>query len=402
MLISSQTDYPSDVNGNVALISRGSCEFGLKSVNAGLAGAVGAIIYNNVPGNLSGTLGEARPEGPYVPTAGITQALGAELINNTTSQNIAPSAQIDVVSQVANRSTFNVLAQSRTGDQDNVLMLGAHADSVPEGPGINDDGSGSIANLEIAKQLSNYSTTNAVRFGWWSGEEQGLLGSTYYVSQLSSAEASKIRLYLNFDMVASPNYIYAIYDGDGSAFNLSGPAGSAEAEQFFEEYFQANNLPSEPTAFDGRSDYGPFLDAGIAAGGLFTGAEENKTEEQASLFGGTAGVALDPNYHTAADNVTNLNLDAFLVNTRAIADAVGVFGQSFDRLNQTAVTKRAVQHMRLRGSGLRTSMSSQKQRSRREPMAVWNLSPSRHTLSGRTANGDAGVRARPRQTTVRR
>lgn len=150
------------------------------------------------------------------------------------------------------------------------------------GPGINDDGSGIIGILETALQLSAYSVNNAVRFCFWSAEEFGLLGSEHYVTTLNASEVEKIRLYLNFDMIASPNYMFGIYDGDGSAFNLSGPPGSAQAEAFFEDWFAANGLNSVPTEFSGRSDYGPFLDAGIPAGGLFTGAEVEKTEEEVS------------------------------------------------------------------------------------------------------------------------
>jgi carboxypeptidase Q len=113
----------------------------------------------------------------------------------------------------------------------------------------------------------------------------------------------KIRLYLNFDMIASPNYVYAIYDGDGSAFGVTGPPGSAEAEHLFQDFFTVEErLPWTATEFDGRSDYGPFLDAGIASGGLFTGAEGIKTAEEAAIFGGDAGVAYDINYHGVGDN----------------------------------------------------------------------------------------------------
>ena len=222
-------------------------------------------------------------------------------------------------------------------------MIGAHSDSVFAGPGINDDGSGSVGILEVAEQLTAYSTNNSVRICFWSGEEFGLLGSTYYVSQLTEPEIANIRLYLNFDMIASPNYIYAIYDGDGSAFNISGPPGSAEAEAFFESFFTDHGLNYTATAFDGRSDYGPFLDVGVASGGLFTGAEEIKTVEEADEFGGEAGIALDVNYHQAGDNFTNLNFDAFEINTKAIAAAVAEYATSFDSLpppNSTRVSKR--------------------------------------------------------------
>lgn len=226
-----------------------------------------------------------------------------------------------------------MVAQTKSGDPNNVLVLTAHTDSVDAGPGINDNGSGSVGLLETAIQLAKFSVNNAVRFVWVSAEEFGLLGSTYYVSQLSPEELEKIRLNLNFDMIASPNYVYAIYDGDGSAFGSSGPAGSAEAEKLFENYFRDEaGLKSVPTEFDGRSDYGPFLDAGIPTGGLFTGAEGIKTTEEQVLFGGEAGVAYDVNYHGAGDNVSNLNLDAFLENTMAIAHSIGTYGSSFDSL----------------------------------------------------------------------
>lgn len=227
---------------------------------------------------------------------------------------------------------MNVIAQTKSGDPDNVIFVGAHADSVEAGPGINDDGSGTVGILEVALQLAKYEVTNAVRFAWWSAEEFGLLGSEYYVNQSAPEDLDRIRLYLNFDMIASPNYKLSIYDGDGSAFNLSGPSGSAEAEALFENYFESKGLPSQPTEFNGRSDYGPFLAVGVAAGGLFTGAEQIKTEAEAALYGGTAGVAFDENYHRVGDTVDNLNLEAFLINSRAIAHSVATYATSFDSL----------------------------------------------------------------------
>ncbi|KAL3417278.1 peptidase family M28 [Phlyctema vagabunda] len=323
-------DYPAEVAGSIALISRGSCEFGLKSALAGAAGAAGAIIYNNVPGLLQGTLGqETRPQGPYPPTAGISQEDGLALVAALGAGEVTGALTITLYDV----TTYNVIAQTKGGDPENVIHVGAHSDSVTAGPGINDNGSGSIGLLEVATQLTKFSVNNAVRFSWWSAEESGLIGATRYVESLSKAELDKIRLYLNFDMIASPNFIYGIYDGDGSAFNLSGPPGSAEAEKLFEDYFTNEaGLPWTPTEFSGRSDYGPFLDAGIASGGLFTGAEVLKTAEEAAIFGGQAGVAYDVNYHGAGDNVANLNVGAFIQNTKAIAHAVATYAVSFDSL----------------------------------------------------------------------
>ncbi|KAF2755599.1 peptidase M28 [Pseudovirgaria hyperparasitica] len=325
-------DYPAAVAGNIALISRGTCEFGLKSSLAGAAGAIGALIYDNVPGDapLSGTLGSApRPTGPYVPTVGTSNNNGTALVQviNSGTEVIA---HLDVETTITDVTSDNVLATTKCGNKDSVLMFGAHTDSVPPGPGINDDGSGTVALIEVAKQLAAYQTTNAIRFGFWSAEEVGLVGSTYYVEHLSADALAQIRAYLNFDMIASPNFIHGIYDGDGSAFNLTGPRGSAELEHFLETYFTPYN--SVPTEFSGRSDYAAFIDFGVPSGGTFTGAEQLKTEAEVALFGGVAGAPYDANYHQAGDTIDNLNTEAFIIHARAIAHAAAVFGESFDML----------------------------------------------------------------------
>lgn len=238
--------------------------------------------------------------------------------------------------------SYNVIAETKGGDHNNVLMLGAHTDSVEAGPGINDNGSGTIGILEVALQLTKFAVNNAVRFGWWSGEEEGLLGATYYVSQLTPEENKKIRLYMNFDMIASPNFVYQIYDGDGSSYNITGAPGSAEVEHLWEAYFPKEaGLPFDSTAFDGRSDYGPFLDEGIPAGGLTSGADEVKSEEQAAIFGGTAGIILDPNYHTAQDTLKNLNVGVWIQMTKAIAHAVATYARSWEGFPVRTLAKRA-------------------------------------------------------------
>jgi Zn-dependent M28 family amino/carboxypeptidase len=178
---------------------------------------------------------------------------------------------------------------------------------VPEGPGINDNGSGTATVLELAIQMSRLgiAPANRLRFAFWGAEEWGLLGSMHYVDQLPEAERKKILLNLNFDMLGSPNPVRFVYDGDGSDGGPTGPAGSAEIEDVFLDYFRGQTLPTLPTAFDGRSDYGPFIAQGIAAGGLFSGAEGLKTPEQAQVFGGTAGEAYDRCYHQACDDLAN-------------------------------------------------------------------------------------------------
>ncbi|WP_169988317.1 M28 family metallopeptidase [Microbispora sp. H10836] len=221
---------------------------------------------------------------------------------------------------------YNVIADWPGGDPNDVLMVGAHLDSVTAGPGINDNGSGSAAILETALEVSRQGLAPAkhLRFAWWGAEELGLRGSSSYVTNLSTTERSKIKGYLNFDMVGSPNPGYFVYDGDNSdgVGSGPGPAGSAQLERVLQDYFTSIGVPTRGTDFDGRSDYGPFISRGIPAGGTFTGAEGVKTSAQASLWGGTAGQAFDACYHRSCDTTSNVNDTALDRNADAIAYAV--------------------------------------------------------------------------------
>jgi Zn-dependent M28 family amino/carboxypeptidase len=226
-----------------------------------------------------------------------------------------------------------VVAQTATGSPDNVVMAGAHLDSVPEGPGINDNGSGTAALLETAVRLGGApAVANAVRFAFWGAEEQGLIGSTAYVQELSDADRQKIALYLNLDMVGSPNAAYLAYDGDDSdrAGSGPGPEGSATVERVLLEQLAATGVTGAGTDFDGRSDYGPFIAAGIPSGGLFTGAEEPKTAEQAQRWGGTAGQPYDRCYHQACDRIDNIDRTALDRNADATAGTIARFALSTD------------------------------------------------------------------------
>ena len=208
-------------------------------------------------------------------------------------------------------------------------------DSVGVGAGINDNGSGSAAILEIAEQLAAVNLRNKVRFIWFSAEESGLLGSEAYVASLPDAEREKIAAMLNFDMIGSPNFVRFVYDGDLSDSEPpegGAPAGSAEIEELFLAYFASRGLATEPTAFDGRSDYGPFIDAGIPAGGLFTGAEGIKTAAQAAVYGGVAGEQYDPCYHLGCDDLLNLSNPALDQMSDATAHATITLAMSTESI----------------------------------------------------------------------
>ena len=308
-------DFAGFPAGNIALVSRGNCTFAIKATNAYNAGASGVIIYNNVPGVLNGTLGNGFTVN--IGVTSVTQAVGQQL---AATPGLVMRLKTDTFRGLA--TTYNVLAESVLGNPDNVVMLGAHLDSVDEGPGINDNGSGVAAILETARQMALVEPRNKVRFAFWGAEESGLVGSTYYVNNLSAEERAKIALYLNFDMIGSPNHVFFIYDGDDSdAVGAGpGPAGSAAIEKTFERFFtELKGLPFKGTDFSGRSDYRPFIVSGIPAGGLFTGAEGVKTAAEAALWGGTAGTAYDPCYHQACDTYDNNNDFALDVNADAVA-----------------------------------------------------------------------------------
>jgi Zn-dependent M28 family amino/carboxypeptidase len=155
------------------------------------------------------------------------------------------------------------------------------------------------------------------------------------VSQLSSRQIKDIAVNLNFDMVGSPNFVRFVYDGDGSNTPLAGPNGSAVVEDVFLDYFGLQGLQTEATAFDGRSDYGPFIAVGVPAGGLFTGAEGIKTEAQAAVYGGTAGVAYDPCYHQACDTFKNNSDTALDQMSDAAAHSVLTFAMTSSAVNGT-------------------------------------------------------------------
>jgi aminopeptidase S len=213
---------------------------------------------------------------------------------------------------------WNLIAEWPRGDANNVLMAGGHLDGVTAGPGINDNGSGSSGLLEVALTVArqNVAPAKRLRFGWWGAEERGLVGSTFYVNNLPATERAKIKGYLNFDMIGSPNPGYFVYSASGQ------PSGSLALQQTFQQYFTSIGVPTEQTSVGGRSDHAAFARAGIPTGGLFTGAEGIKTSAQAQKWGGSSGVAYDRCYHRSCDTTRNINATALDRNSDAIAHAI--------------------------------------------------------------------------------
>lgn len=332
------------VSGAVVLVDRGYCQFSIKEAAAAQRGAVAMIVADNVDEEkMSATLG-ARTD-VKIPVVAISKTDGAKL------RTQPGNAAVKVDAKVTTIKARNVIAQTKTGSTQNVVVAGAHLDSVPEGPGINDNGSGVAAVLETAVQMgSSPPIQNAVRFAFWGAEEAGLVGSLNYVESLDVDELKDIALYMNFDMIGSPNPGYFTYDGDQSA-GLDPdespprvPEGSAGIERTLVAYLTNAGKTAEDTSFDGRSDYDGFTKAGIPSGGLFSGAEEKKTAEQASLWGGDADQPFDPNYHKPTDTLQHIDRTALGINGAGVGYAVGLYAQDIGGRNGVPVREDRTRH----------------------------------------------------------
>jgi aminopeptidase Y len=282
-----------DATDKLVLIKRGTCAIAEKLKLARAHGALGVILYTNAPGTpIQATLG-VENIGLLVPVGTIPLDVGeAWKARLEAGEELVVSLLVDAIFE--ERSSVNVFAETKEGDPNNVVVLGAHLDSVQAGPGINDDGSGTTALLEIASSFSKYrGIKNKVRFAWWGAEESGLIGSLYYTEQLSEEEADKIRFYFNYDMIGSPFPDFAVYQGENP--------GDAVGAQALYDYLVAAGKPAYFGGFGTSSDYVGFLELGIPSSGLFTGA----------------GAPTDPCYHLVCDTTENISADALTVNAKA-------------------------------------------------------------------------------------
>jgi Zn-dependent M28 family amino/carboxypeptidase len=343
-------DFPPNTAGNIALMQRGFCPFTQKYDNAKAAGAVAALIFNDG--------GEGREE-PLLTTASPNIGIPTLMLSNDAGEALlnAAGAQLHIVvdATTSPNTEVNVIADSRFGKKGRTIVVGGHLDSVPEGPGINDNGSGTGSIIEVAEQVAKLKQRprNRLRFAFWGAEESGLVGSTAYVNQQADAGTlDQIEANLNFDMVGSPNFVRFVYDGDlsDSPPPPSGaPNGSGQIEHMFQRYFSSQGLVTDPTAFDGRSDYGEFIAQGVPAGGLFSGAEGIKTERQESIYGGFAGLAFDPCYHQACDTFFNLSETALDQFSDAIAHGTWTLARSKSPVTQAQAAKAKGKKSKKRG-----------------------------------------------------
>ncbi|HTM85850.1 MAG TPA: M28 family peptidase, partial [Mycobacterium sp.] len=334
-------DYPAKVpHGGIAVVSDAGCSVVEKQNVAAKRGAA-ALIVVSLPSRNGAPAGLFPPD--YydqltLPVA-VTGRDGDAALRRATG-----AVRLVLDATTVKITSRNVLAQTKTGSGHDVVMVGAHLDGPIGGPGINDNGSGVAAVLETALQLGpSPAATNAVRFAFWGafwgGEEQQLGGSTDYVFGLDRDQLNDIAVYLNFDMLASPNPGYFTYDGDQSA--LPGrdiapadvPVGSAGVERTLAGYLNLVGVRPADMPLSSDTDYSPFVVAGVPIGGITTGASQLKTTAQARLWGGKPGAAFDPNYHGSGDAIDQIDRHALALNGSAVAFAVASYAQSIEGPN---------------------------------------------------------------------
>jgi hypothetical protein len=294
------SDFAGFTSGSVALMRRGGCTFTQKTRIAEGHGAAAALIAND---------GSPGRTAPISATLFGSSSIPVMVVSFEVASELARLAQIGPVSVriVLTVTTSLVRAANVVADlpgrRPGVVLLGAHLDSVANGPGINDNGSGTALVLEVARQARRLRIRpkHGLRFAFWGAEELGLVGSSSYVDSLSARKRSRIRGVLNLDMVGSPNFGRLVYSGDGQ------PSGSLRIENAFRAYFASRGLPVEEASLGGGSDHAAFARAGIPVGGLFTGADEPKSAELARRFGGEAGRSFDSCYHKSCDTVANID-----------------------------------------------------------------------------------------------
>ncbi|MEV7096287.1 M28 family peptidase [Amycolatopsis sp. NPDC051045] len=326
-------DYAgTDVKGKVVLVNVGDCFITQKQLVLGGLGASAMLMNAGSPNaalNLRYRM--VPPEDARIPTAtlprGEAEQLQADLATG------AVTLKLDLRGGAITTTTYNLIADTPTGRADNTVVMGAHLDSVDTTPGLNDNGAAAAMVLETALRLAPHAgeVRNRVRFAWWAAEEKGLAGSQFYVDQLTAEQRKQTALYLNLEMIGSPNFLRQVYNGQTATGPA--PAGSEQISQLVTGFFADRKLPTSGLVLDGRSDHSAFVNAGIAAGGVNAGSDALKTAEQVALFGGTEGQMLDPCYHQACDTLANVNRTIFDQNGRAMAWAIGRFAVSTADIN---------------------------------------------------------------------
>lgn len=341
--------------GRVAVMSRSgdmmNCPVGRQSQFANNYKAGGLIVFNTNDAPPTVLPLDIVTRFTPIPVFIVTRAIGLSLVSAIHSGDMT---FIDMSLYLHSDNTVmasNIIADTPSGDWKNTIVVGSHIDGVRAGPGINDNGSGSSANLAMALRIAEWikqgvwKLPNRIRFVWFGAEEHGLFGSRFHVFQAQHNpnprdSTDSYVVMLNYDMLASPNFINGVYNATVAPAGTptKALAGSLTVTNIYYDFFTQNNLPYSGVPFDGRSDYGQFVASGIVAGGLFSGAEVLKSQatkdRYALLIGanaaGMAGVAYDPCYHQACDSIQNIHQGGYLNLTRAAAHTLQVLAMQQD------------------------------------------------------------------------
>ena len=318
-------DWASVPRGAIVLVQPGPCRRHDVVVLAENAGAVALITsYVGWPRDAIRRPTLVVPGDIHIPVLGARHAVGLALAQAAAAGS---TARVSTTTSVREVQSMNVIGESTWGDPVHVVMLGGHLDSVIDGPGINDNGSGTMTVLEIARSMAELARTQPaaaqpawkVRVAFWTGEETGLFGSAAYASKLTAGDLTATEAYLNFDMVGSMNGVRGVYQ----EADPQHPTDEAAIAALFEQALGLEGLASERQAIGAASDHYPIEQAGIPIGGLYSGASEILTPGQAALFGGTANVPEDACYHLACDTTANINAKLLGELARAAAWVVG-------------------------------------------------------------------------------
>eukprot|EP00343_Euplotes_focardii_P008726 CAMPEP_0205826162 /NCGR_PEP_ID=MMETSP0206-20130828/27798_1 /ASSEMBLY_ACC=CAM_ASM_000279 /TAXON_ID=36767 /ORGANISM="Euplotes focardii, Strain TN1" /LENGTH=513 /DNA_ID=CAMNT_0053125871 /DNA_START=25 /DNA_END=1566 /DNA_ORIENTATION=- len=317
----------------IFLIDSGRCDYFVKASNAEQwPGTQAAIIARTKAEEAFGLPGaRVRKTGWLMGDPLITiPVLGASYSTAQALLLVGGQANISIHTQVTMEHTYNVIADSPKGNSNRTIVAGAHLDSVAEGPGLNDNGSGSAMILELALQwgATVKSPQNQVRFAWWGAEEIGLLGSYHYVDQLKPYQRASIACALNFDMMASPNGQRQVHNGTLTPRNTSSDVveRSNRITDLFGNFFDSEDIAWRGTATTGGSDFLPFVLKQIPVGGLNTGAGAYKTMDERAEFGGFANAPMDPCYHQPCDTLPNIGKDILRDITQAAATVLHNLG----------------------------------------------------------------------------
>ncbi|KAI0834769.1 hypothetical protein F5Y06DRAFT_306529 [Hypoxylon sp. FL0890] len=312
--------YPPEALGAVVLVAGGGCSFSEKSIAAGKAGADVLLLHEST--QLTPSMGSLNPL--HIPSARIPERDARRILNHNRPLWV-------------NAAIILTKHEHEYGDEENTLLVGTHTDSVSTSAGINDNASGIASLLEVAAKLARFKTNSRVKFAFWTASEPCLLGSRHFVNASHPEELQKIRLYLDVNMIGSSNGAFKIYGANRNTPRTTMtdmPLGSEHASETLADGFAAQNVRFRTTLISNRSDYALFFDANIPFSGLFSGADGLKVAEEAQIFGGVAGLPYDSRYHEPDDDLENINMTMLLLNTKVLAHAVGVYGNSFDGLSR--------------------------------------------------------------------